>query len=90
MNDEPLTDYCVKCERTQPVKSARLPTGFAWYCTVCAAMTDFDRFDEWDCSGEPVGSCENCGTNLYEDDDDELCSYCLWWAEGLRDDIPAE
>lgn len=29
---------------------------------------------------QPVGSCELCGVNLYEDDDDELCDQCLWWS----------
>ena len=33
---------------------------------------------------EPVGSCEWCGTNLYPDDDDELCDQCLWHAEQNR------
>lgn len=46
--------------------------------------------DEWDGSydddyGEPIGSCDECGTNLYEDDcyihqGDELCGQCYWWA----------
>ena len=40
-----------------------------------------DDFFEGD-DGEPVGSCENCGSNLYADDDDqdELCDQCYWWA----------
>lgn len=33
-------------------------------------------------SFEPVGSCEECGTNLYEDDDVELCDQCLWSSLG--------
>jgi len=36
-----------------------------------------DEFDEWD---EPKGSCDNCGTNLYADDSDDLCSQCEWFA----------
>lgn len=42
---------------------------------------DDDGFDpaEWD--GEPVGSCDNCGCNLYADDEwDGLCNQCAWWA----------
>ncbi len=42
--------------------------------------------DGWDHSGpdddyegEPIGSCEHCGTNLYEGDDDELCPQCEWY-----------
>lgn len=26
---------------------------------------------------EPVGSCENCGANLYEDDDADHCNECI-------------
>lgn len=42
-----------------------------------------DPDDEDD--GEPIGSCDNCGTNLYRDDTyihhgDELCGQCFWWA----------
>lgn len=38
-------------------------------------MTDAPD-DEWD--GEPVGSCEGCGVNLYADDDPEYCDQCAW------------
>jgi len=30
---------------------------------------------------EPIGSCEWCGTNLYPDDDEDLCDQCAWAAE---------
>lgn len=43
--------------------------------------SDYDPAD-WD--NEPVGSCDWCGTNLYPDDDDELCDQCLWHAEQNR------
>ena len=33
-------------------------------------------FDDDD--GEPVGSCEECGTNLYAEDDAKLCGQCLF------------
>lgn len=35
--------------------------------------------DEWD---EPIGSCDNCGVNVYEDEDDGsgLCNQCQWFA----------
>lgn len=37
--------------------------------------------DDWD-DNEPTGSCDNCDSNLYRDDDyDGLCSQCAWWAE---------
>jgi len=35
---------------------------------------------------EPVGSCEWCGTNLYEDDDEDLCNQCAWHAAQNRGD----
>lgn len=32
--------------------------------------------DEWD---GPIGSCDECGCNLYADDDyDGLCGKCAW------------
>lgn len=33
-------------------------------------------------SDEPVGSCDECGTNLYEEDDEFLCDQCLWRMTG--------
>lgn len=46
---------------------------------------DFES-SPWDgdsCRGndDPIGSCENCGVNIYENDDCEgLCSQCDWSA----------
>lgn len=37
---------------------------------------DDDEYD-WD---EPCGECENCGGNLYREDE-ELCDQCAWWVE---------
>lgn len=31
---------------------------------------------------EPIGSCEQCGVNLYEEDDEEYCDQCLWRLRG--------
>lgn len=43
---------------------------------------DFDvEFDD-DPYDEPVGSCEQCGTNLYSEDDPEYCDQCLWRLQG--------
>lgn len=44
-----------------------------------------DQYDDpWDDEyDEPVGSCENCNTNLYADDDPELCDQCLWMRENF-------
>ncbi len=30
---------------------------------------------------EPVGSCDECGADLWPDDDDALCDSCLYYAE---------
>lgn len=38
--------------------------------------------DSDDDYSEPVGSCEQCGVNLYEEDDDEYCDQCLWRLRG--------
>lgn len=38
---------------------------------------DFDEFDPD--LNEPIGSCADCGCNLYEDDDEESCDQCLWY-----------
>jgi hypothetical protein len=33
---------------------------------------------------EPIGSCDNCGVNIYEDDREwgGLCDSCAWFAAG--------
>ncbi len=36
--------------------------------------------DESDDLGEPIGSCEMCQVNIYEDDIDGLCDQCAWHA----------
>lgn len=49
-----------------------------------------DDDNEWydDCDGdeyeEPIGACDACDCDLYEDDcyivdGDELCGQCYWW-----------
>lgn len=45
--------------------------------------TDCDDWNE-----EPVGSCCQCGANLYDGDDleEKLCSQCSWYAWQGRDD----
>lgn len=35
-----------------------------------------DRDEDW--WDEPIGSCDRCGCNLYEEDDDCLCAQCEW------------
>lgn len=45
--------------------------------------------DDYD-SSEPIGSCDECATNLYEDDayvlpdGTEVCGQCLWYMTGGR------
>ncbi len=34
--------------------------------------------EDEDGMGEPVGSCDECCVNLYEDDDPFYCDQCLW------------
>lgn len=85
MTAEPR-DYCMTCGTTQPVKSQRFPSGTEWRCAVCNAQTDFDHDEDYDDYSEAVGSCENCGTNLYADDDPELCDQCLFYAAERSDE----
>lgn len=49
--------------------------------------SDDGKWHDDEYNDEPIGSCENCGTNLYEDDcyilkGDELCGQCYWFATG--------
>lgn len=41
-------------------------------------MVDDDLSGEFD---EPVDFCDNCGSDIYEDEDDGsgLCDQCQWW-----------
>ncbi len=52
-------------------------------------MTDddyeFDGDDFEDDCHEPIGSCDECGCDVYEYDcwvldGDDLCGQCYWWA----------
>lgn len=45
-------------------------------------MGQMDKFPESDEPDEPIGSCDNCGVNVYEDEDDGsgLCGQCQWFA----------
>lgn len=80
------TDYCVTCGKTQPVRSQRFPSGTEWRCEVCNMQTDFDHDEDYEDDNEPCGSCDNCGVNLYPDDDPELCDQCLFYASDRSDD----
>lgn len=47
---------------------------------------DYDFDDDFDChvyEDEIVGSCENCGCNIYASDANlgELCDQCEWFLE---------
>ncbi len=49
----------------------------------CICDPDWEEFDDDD-DGEPIGSCDKCGTNLYRDDcyivdGLEVCGQCYWW-----------
>lgn len=77
-----MQDYCVKCDKVQPVTAVSSPTMTSYRCTVCGTQTDADYDfgdygDEYD--DEPIGSCDECGTNLYQDDEyNGLCGQCYW------------
>lgn len=43
---------------------------------------DFDHDDlDADERCEPVGSCDECGSDIYDDDWNGLCEQCAWHAE---------
>lgn len=40
---------------------------------------------------EPIGSCRECGADLYEGDDDELCDQCSFpWGSSEWDGPPGD
>jgi len=94
-----LREYCGKCGTTQDCKLVHDPSGVGTYCCECNYLLDYDHDDDWDDDeddwdmdeddweddqyDEPVGSCDNCNTNLYADDDPELCDQCLWMRENF-------
>jgi hypothetical protein len=50
-------------------------------CATCSTFRD-DFNDEFgDDHSEPTGSCDECGTNLYDDGDGGLCDQCAWRSE---------
>lgn len=93
--EEPDYGGCVNCGVPLWCETAYVSESgdgyFCWRCVRDENMADqrgdddscFDDpwFDEDD--GEPLGSCENCGSDLYADDDldNELCDQCSWWAQ---------
>lgn len=63
--------HCSQCFREPP-----------WGCP-CDGHNE-EEYDPDDDYNDPVGSCENCGVNLYPDDDVELCDQCLWYLEQIE------
>lgn len=72
-------EYCFRCKKTQPTKEIEHASGTEWKCAVCGSQVEFFHNEEID--DEPIGSCENCGVDLYEDDHPEYCNQCLWSIE---------
>lgn len=65
---EPPKEDCLGCGR----------------CEACIQQSESFAEEMDDGYMEPVGSCEWCGTNLYEDDDEDLCNQCAWHAAQNR------
>jgi hypothetical protein len=78
-------DFCYQCNAVVTVNMVEHATWTEWNCTACGGQTDwladYDKEHWADDVSEPIGSCENCGTNLYDDDDPEYCGQCLWAME---------
>lgn len=77
-----MQDYCFRCNGLTPNHSQRGPGRTTYHCSVCGSQTDADYDDDYgdEADFEPTGSCDNCGTNLYADDADDLCGQCEWFA----------
>jgi len=77
-----MQDFCFHCDGMRTVSAQRGPGRTSYHCATCGHETDCDYdddyADEW--NDEPTGSCDNCDTNLYADDDyGGLCGQCYWW-----------
>lgn len=74
-----IRDFCYCCDGVTECRTVKHRSGIETLCNVCGWQVDFDIDDEFkEGNSEPVGSCENCQTNLYEYDDPEFCDQCLW------------
>lgn len=80
------SDYCIRCGKTTEQRCNGGPDWTEWRCVECGAQTDVDYYGPDECYdySEPVGSCGNCGVNLYEDDDEYFCDGCLFMASLCR------
>ena len=69
-------NYCRYCQR--PFSGPQEDDEVCDQCVSdpCDADYDGDRAEDWD--GEPTGSCDWCGTNVYGGSD--LCDQCEWQA----------
>ena len=89
-----IVEFCWKCDNPRECRIVSRGCGTETLCNACGAQVDFDYDDDdwfdddddWcgDDYSEPIGSCEDCGTNLYPDDDIDLCDQCLWRHENFR------
>lgn len=77
-----MSDYCHKCKRVTESRAISHPSGVEFVCAECGWQVDF-MFDEsaFEDDDEPVDSCEACGGNIYECEDDGsgLCDQCSWY-----------
>ena len=74
-----IRDFCYRCDGVTECRLVKHRWGTETLCKVCGWQVDFDIDEEFEEGNpEPVGSCEDCGTNLYESDDFEYCDQCLW------------
>lgn len=70
-----------------PCGSGREPhdwreSGYGWECRVCGTEMDLTEDD-----AEPIGSCDNCGANVYAGGvDEDLCDQCAWYVYKANED----
>jgi len=76
-----MPEYCHRCQRVTESRAVTHGSGVEFVCVTCGWQVDymFDEHDDDD-SNEPVSSCEKCGSNVYESEDDGsgLCDACAW------------
>lgn len=79
-----MSEFCINCEKVTASVTRSHPSGTEFRCATCGDQVDFLHDDGPDDTA--IGSCEECGTNLYADDHPEFCDQCLRWASaGMND-----
>lgn len=78
---------CPHCNSPEADCARYIDAQMAWVCEATNKELPDDVGDNSGDDDEPTGSCDECGADLFSDDDDALCDQCLYYAElAQRDD----